>query len=85
MKNRIGLIVILVLLIAAYFLNPKYEKHVAKFVPDTVDKELRRSKLDVTPLAGLALKYNNYYLFSTTTNTITGERATFGIFGVVFR
>ena len=30
MKNRIGLIVIIVLLAAAFFLNPKYSKHLAK-------------------------------------------------------
>ena len=84
MKNKIGLIVIILLIVAAYLLNPKFPQHVDKLLPDAINEEIRKSE-DMSKLASLGLKYNNYYLFSTTTNLITGDRATFGIFGVVFR
>lgn len=85
MRKTIGLLVIIGLLVAAYFLNPSYSKHMEKIgVPGIIGKELDKPG-DLSVIAGTMIKYNNYYLFSTTTNELTNQRLTFGLFGVVFR
>jgi hypothetical protein len=85
MKKSTGIILIVLLLVVAFILNPKFEKHLAKTGIGDVERRLSESELDKNSVTSKIYIYNNYYIFSTTTNRLTGERATFGLFGVVFR
>lgn len=69
--------VVIIILLAAFLLNPKKEKHVEKVLPV--------SPLIPKETAALALHYHNYFLFSTTTDVLTNTRQSFGIFGIVFK
>jgi hypothetical protein len=85
MKKSTGLILIILLLVVAYFLNPRFEKHLAKTGIGDMERKLSDGELDKNSVTSKIYIYNNYLIFSTTTNRLTGERATFGMFGVVFR
>lgn len=85
MKKRTGLILILLLFVIAYFLNPGFEKHLAKTGIGDMERKLSNGELNNNSVTSRIYIYNNYFIFSTTTNRLTGERATFGMFGVVFR
>lgn len=85
MKKSTGLIIIVLLLLVAYLLNPGFKKHLEKTGIGDVEKQLSNGELDKNSVTSKIYTYNNYFIFSTTTNRLTGQRATFGIFGVVFR
>jgi hypothetical protein len=85
MKKSTGLVIILLLFVAAYFLNPGYSKHMSKLGMGALENEIRTNRNNVATITGYIVKYNNYFLFSTTTNSITGQRLTFGLLGIVFR
>jgi hypothetical protein len=83
MKKSTAIIIMVLLIAAAYFLNPTFEKHLKKTAAGQIEHTVTGDK--VGPLASAKLyEYHNYYLFSTTTSILTGKRATFGMFGVVF-
>jgi hypothetical protein len=84
MRKSTGWVIIILLLAAAYFLNPGYSKHTSKLGMGALETQIK-SNPNVANVTQHIVKYNNYYLFSTTTNTITGQRLTFGLFGMVFR
>ena len=84
MKKSTGWIIILLLLAGAYFLNPGYSKHMSKLGMGAMEEQIRTNP-KIATATSFIIKYNNFYLFSTTTNTITGQRMTFGLFGIVFR
>lgn len=69
--------VVVIILLAAFLLNPKKEKHVEKVLPV--------SPLIPKETAAKVLNYHNYYLFSTTTDVLTNTRQSFGILGLVFK
>ena len=79
MKNKTAgwAAVVVIILLAAFLLNPKKEKHVEKVLPV--------SPLIPKETVGQVLNYHNYYLFSTTTDVLTNQRQSFGIFGIVFK
>lgn len=84
MRNRTGLIILIILVVAAYFLNPGYPKHLEKLgMPTVLSEPLGRD--NPNPVGNLVAEYHNYYLFSTTTNRFTGSGMTIGLFGVVLR
>ena len=84
MRNKTGLLVIVLLVVAAYVLNPGYSKHLVKLgMPPMLSEPLSRD--NPNPLSNLVVEYHNYYLFSTTTNRFTGKGTTLGLFGVVIR
>jgi hypothetical protein len=85
MKKKTGLTIIILLIAAAYFLNPGYSKHMSKLGMSALENEIQTDRFKVGTLTGFLVKYHNYYLFSTTTSNVTGERLTFGILGIVFR
>lgn len=76
-----GFIVVLLILLAAFLLNPGYSKHMAKL--GHKQKSISRDNPNGGSYTG-SYKYNNYYIFSTTTDKDDGERKTIGIFGFVF-
>jgi hypothetical protein len=76
-KNTVRGAVVLIILAAAFLLNPKKEKHVEKVLPV--------SPLIPKETAAQVLHYHNYYLFSTTTDVLTNKRQSFGILGIVFQ
>ena len=77
MKGKKYGFAIVVLIFALFYLNPSFEKH------------RRKMGLDPTPPLidnrSEGLKYNNYVLFSTVTNSVLNERLTLGIAGFVIK
>ena len=84
MKKSTAILILVLLVVAAYLLNPKFEKHLQKTTAMQIENSITGGKNSPGATARL-YEYHNYYLFSTTTNIITGKRATFGMFGVVFQ
>lgn len=76
-KRNAPWVILVVILLAAFLLNPGKSKHLDEIFPPS----------PLIPRTGFEelIKYHNYYLFSTTTDVFTGERHTFGILGFVFR
>jgi hypothetical protein len=84
-KNTAGLVVILAILAIAFFLNPGYSKHMSKLGLSSLENEIRTDKYNMGTASRQVIEYHDYFLFSTTTNSFTDQRMTFGVLGVVFR
>jgi hypothetical protein len=77
-----GFVVLLIVLFVAFLLNPGYSKHLAKL--GYKERPVSRHSSGGEGYDGSKYKYNNFYVFSTTTDR-GGDRSSFGIFGFVFK
>ena len=78
MKKNTGYFIV-VLLIALYFLNPSYSKHLKKLGVITTPTMEEKSN---SP--GSKYKYKNYIFCSMVKDAATDQRKSFGILGFVF-
>lgn len=87
MRGR-SLVILVVIIIAFYFLNPDYQKHCEK-LGITAEKAMVRNpsinRDSSNSIMGERFEYNDYYIFSTLTDNLTGKSQSFGILGFVFK
>lgn len=78
------LLIIAVILVLGFFLNPKYEKHKQQVAQQYKESNPITGALGVGKLVSeFGLSYHNYYVFSTCT-TPNDKTLTVGAFGLVF-